>query len=144
MAADIGDVAVDVAGFGLELSQWLTEWGSDYRSGFSPEDIPSNTAGSNFGDYHFDPEGGALSDQLDAYLDGLDPVSPGESETLSDLPKKDEGGATGGTSSAASQPDPPVGPPSEQRSSSGSSEYMGYGGYKTESGIIVQGPGPKL
>jgi RHS repeat-associated protein len=38
-----------ILGFGLEVYQWLTEWGSDYRSGFSAEDLPSNDAGISFG-----------------------------------------------------------------------------------------------
>jgi RHS repeat-associated protein len=40
---------VRAKGFGLEGLQWLHEWGDDYRSGFSPEDIPSNSAGVDFG-----------------------------------------------------------------------------------------------
>ncbi len=40
---------VKILGFGNEVYQWLTEWGDDYRSGFSPEDLPSNSAGVNFG-----------------------------------------------------------------------------------------------
>ena len=40
---------VDGLGFSTEVVQWLQEWGDDYRSGFSPEDIPSNSAGANFG-----------------------------------------------------------------------------------------------
>lgn len=39
---------VMVGGFSLEVWQWLTEWGTAYRSGFSYEDIPSNAAGVNF------------------------------------------------------------------------------------------------
>jgi RHS repeat-associated protein len=40
---------VKIQGVGNEVYQWLTEWGDDYRSGFSPEDLPSNSAGVNFG-----------------------------------------------------------------------------------------------
>jgi hypothetical protein len=40
---------VKTLGFFLEGFQWMTEWGDDYRSGFSPEDLPSNTAGFDFG-----------------------------------------------------------------------------------------------
>jgi RHS repeat-associated protein len=36
-------------GLANEAWQWATEWGQDYRSGFSPEDLPSNSAGVNFG-----------------------------------------------------------------------------------------------
>lgn len=35
-------------GFGNEIVQWCSEWQDDYRSGFSPEDLPSNDAGINF------------------------------------------------------------------------------------------------
>jgi RHS repeat-associated protein len=34
-----------------EVYQWLQEWGDAYRSGFSPEDIPSNSAGASFGEF---------------------------------------------------------------------------------------------
>jgi len=40
---------VKTLGFGLELEEWLTEWGDAYRSGLSPEDLPSNSAGVDFG-----------------------------------------------------------------------------------------------
>jgi hypothetical protein len=36
-------------GFGNEVKQWLHEWGNDYRSGFSHEDMKSNAAGAQFG-----------------------------------------------------------------------------------------------
>ena len=39
----------ETLGFGKEVAQYLREWGDDYRSGFSPEDLPSNSAGANFG-----------------------------------------------------------------------------------------------
>jgi hypothetical protein len=42
---------VKVAGVINEALQWLQEWGDDYRSGFSPEDIPSNSAGAAFGEF---------------------------------------------------------------------------------------------
>src|SRR5690606_37876374 len=43
------EVVEKALGFGVEVYQWSTEWGNSYRSGFSPEDIPSNAAGSDFG-----------------------------------------------------------------------------------------------
>jgi RHS repeat-associated protein len=49
-AEDTGSVATEVLGFGKEFYQWLDESGDDYKSGFSPEDIPSNSAGAAFGD----------------------------------------------------------------------------------------------
>jgi RHS repeat-associated protein len=44
------DPLVSFVGGAEELRQWLSEWGNDYRSGFSPEDGPSNDAGEEFGD----------------------------------------------------------------------------------------------
>jgi RHS repeat-associated protein len=35
--------------FAVEVVQWMTEWGDDYRSGFSSEDLSSNSAGVSFG-----------------------------------------------------------------------------------------------
>ncbi len=43
---------VETEGFLLESVQWLSEWGDSYRSGFSPEDLPSNSAGTDFGKNH--------------------------------------------------------------------------------------------
>jgi hypothetical protein len=43
-------VVTEALGFALECFQWATEWGNDYRSGFSEEDLPSNSAGAGFGD----------------------------------------------------------------------------------------------
>jgi len=45
-----GESATEVRTFGflLEVQQWMTEWGDDYRSGFSPEDLSSNAAGIDF------------------------------------------------------------------------------------------------
>lgn len=40
---------VRALGAGNEAVQWATEWGDDYRSGFSPEDLSSNAAGIDFG-----------------------------------------------------------------------------------------------
>jgi hypothetical protein len=49
-ACSVGSVATEGLGLANEGMQWITEWGDDYRSGFSPEDIPSNAAGASFGD----------------------------------------------------------------------------------------------
>lgn len=63
-----GSVIAETLGFGNEVVQWGSEWGDDYRSGFSPEDIPSNAAGAAFGDdYVNDDE--ALSDSMQRWLD---------------------------------------------------------------------------
>ena len=50
LAQGWGSVVTEWLGFGNEVLQWATEWGDDYRSGFSPADIPSNAAGAEFGD----------------------------------------------------------------------------------------------
>ena len=44
----LGPAWVKAAGFGVEVRQWTFEWGNDYRSAFSPEDLPSNSAGTDF------------------------------------------------------------------------------------------------
>ena len=49
-ACSLGSVATEGMGLANEGMQWITEWGDDYRSGFSPEDTPSNAAGASFGD----------------------------------------------------------------------------------------------
>lgn len=52
---------VETMGFGVEVQQWASEWGNDYRSGFSPEDLPSNSAGVLFGEYVLENEGSRLT-----------------------------------------------------------------------------------
>ncbi len=42
---------VRLMGFLLEAKQWAFEWGNAYRSGFSPEDCPSNAAGVSFAQF---------------------------------------------------------------------------------------------
>ena len=91
-AEDIGSVATEVLGFGNEVFQWLREWGDDYRSGFSPEDIPSNAAGAYFGDEFdvdccdlaqalqrwFDEVGARNQDEPEAHWDSLPDTDPSE------------------------------------------------------------------
>jgi hypothetical protein len=57
LARETASFWVKLLGFGNECMQWLTEWGDDYRSGFSPEDIPSNSAGADFGSRYLRSEG---------------------------------------------------------------------------------------
>lgn len=104
---------VNVLGFLNEVGQWLTEWGTDYRSGFSAEDIPSNSAGSHFGGAVL-KDSPALSEQLSAYLnDELAAIDPSSSTSLSTLPATDQGGATGPgqSNSTSDNPTQPVPPP---------------------------------
>jgi hypothetical protein len=141
MAASIplvGEVVTDVLGLVNEVVQWSTEWGSDYRSGFSPEDIPSNSAGSTFGDDVFEPDGGALSAQLSSYLNSIGTVDQAGSKTYPTLPATDPGGAPSGTSAAASQPSPPG-----ERAKC-EPKHLGGGAYMREDCIVVQVGGPKL
>lgn len=111
LAVTWGATVVNVLGFGNEIVQWLTEWGTDYRSGFSAEDIPSNSAGSNFGAVLQDSP--ALSEQLSAYLnDELGAIDLSSSTSLSTLPATDQGGATGPGQSGSTSDNPtqPVSP----------------------------------
>ena len=69
MAASVGSVATEVLGVGNEAAQWVTEWGDSYRSGFSPEDIPSNAAGAEFGDdYIGSRPGESVADALARWM----------------------------------------------------------------------------
>jgi len=144
MAASIGEVLVDVLGFGLEVVQWINEWGSDYRSGFSPEDIPSNSAGSNFGDDVFDPAGGPLSAQLEAYLNTLGPIDPNSSATYTGLPVADVHGGSGGILGSNWPAAAGAAAPRMQiRDGSCEPEYLGMGAYLGADCIVRQGTGPK-
>ena len=68
-AASTGSVVAEGLGLANEMFQWATEWGDDYRSGFSPEDIPSNAAGAEFGDdYAGEVEGESLAAALQRWM----------------------------------------------------------------------------
>ncbi len=45
-------IVVEGLGVGVEVSQKVNEGKGDYRSGFSPEDLPSNSAGVNFANFY--------------------------------------------------------------------------------------------
>jgi len=62
-----GSVFAEFAGIANESIQWCSEWGNDYRSGFSPEDISSNAAGAAFGD-DFLGQNGSYSTSLSNWL----------------------------------------------------------------------------
>lgn len=104
LAQSTGSVVAEGLGLGNEIKQWLSEWGDDYRSGFSPEDIPSNAAGAAFGD-DFVNEDEPLSDSLDRWLE--DAGARTQSDPLSgrsSLPQKDpsvRGGTNRGSSNAS-------------------------------------------
>lgn len=104
-AEDIGSVLTEALGFGNEVVQWATEWGDDYRSGFSPEDVPSNAAGAEFGDDYIG-NGQSLSDSLSQW--GSDNGSLSQSDPSAgrnNLPATDpavRGGEDRGSSNATS------------------------------------------
>ncbi|HWT20866.1 MAG TPA: RHS repeat-associated core domain-containing protein, partial [Variovorax sp.] len=100
-------------GFLNEVDQWATEWGDDYRSGFSPEDLPSNDAGINFGESL--RSGQSLASEFQRWATGTgaasDPTDP--TTGYQDLPATDpsyKGGANRGsnTSSAPVEREIPV------------------------------------
>lgn len=110
---------IEALGVANEIVQWGTEWGDEYRSGFSPEDIPSNAAGARFGQAI--KRNRSLGDQFERWLnlvgarDITDPASG-----FSSLPRTDpaaRGGANRGSSNASSR-----GPGALRSSSSNSSQ----------------------
>lgn len=75
-------------GFGNEVVQWLTEWGSDYRSGFSSEDVSSNAAGADFGGNIMPGEN--LTDAFERWLETAGGRSATDEKSgYSKLPKTD-------------------------------------------------------
>lgn len=101
MASSIGSVTTETLGLGNEVAQWAAEWGDDYRSGFSSEDISSNAAGAAFGDDYMDGSS-SVSQSLDNWLNDAgarDPSDPAAG--TSSLPATDpavKGGANRGSS----------------------------------------------
>jgi hypothetical protein len=106
LASSYGSVVSETLGFGNEIGQWLTEWGEDYRSGFSPEDVPSNAAGAAFGDdYIGSRKGETTADALDRWMTYNGALSAGDPEAgRAALPASDpsvRGGAGRGSSNAS-------------------------------------------
>ena len=66
-ARQMGSVLTEGLGFLNECWQWLNEGDGDYRSGFSPEDLPSNSAGAGFGD-DYSGQHGPLSKAFEQWL----------------------------------------------------------------------------
>jgi hypothetical protein len=52
-ASTYGRNKVVVGGFLIEIGQYLSEGKNSYKSGFSPEDLPSNSAGADFGTWFY-------------------------------------------------------------------------------------------
>lgn len=97
-------------GFGNEVVQWTTEWGGDYRSGFSPEDLPSNSAGIHFGQYVADNPNVPVDDLFEQWAKA-NGAAPSSSQAFQDayaaLPASDpsvRGGTGRGSSNASSTP----------------------------------------
>lgn len=112
MASSVGSVVTETLGLGNEAAQWASEWGDDYRSGFSPEDISSNAAGAAFGDDYMNGST-SVSDSLDSWLSdagAMDPTNPASG--TSSLPATDpavKGGANRGSSNISNSNNCPAG-----------------------------------
>ena len=82
------------------------EWGADYRSGFSPEDCPSNAAGAEFGE-SIKP-GESVKDASDRWAKSAGARNMTDPKTgFSKLPLNDpsvRGGRGRGSSNASSHP----------------------------------------
>ena len=100
MASSTGSLITETLGFGNEVVQYLSEWGDDYRSGFSPEDISSNAAGAAFGDDYMNK--GTVSESFDKWLKDAGARNPTDpAAQTSKLPATDpaaRGGANRGSS----------------------------------------------
>jgi hypothetical protein len=97
-----GSVVTEGLGFALEFEQWITEWGDDYRSGFSTEDLPSNSAGADFGDDFICPEM-SLFDAAKAFLAAAGARNQHDPKTgWENLPPSDPAANGGGAGSSGS------------------------------------------
>jgi hypothetical protein len=102
-----GSVVAEGLGVGNEIVQWLTEWGDDYRSGFSPEDLPSNAAGGAFGDDYV-TENGSLADAIRQWLSDSCALPRSDPDSgWENLPPTDPsvGGGAGRGSNPSRRPD---------------------------------------
>jgi RHS repeat-associated protein len=100
----------EALGFGNEVRQYISEWGLDYRSGFSPEDLPSNSAGVDFGEYVSDNPDEPVEDLFRTWAEeNGSPLRSSEEyrQELSKLPisdPADQGGSGRGSSNPSSTP----------------------------------------
>ncbi len=102
LSTDSGSFITQSLGFGNEVKQWVTEWGDDYRSGFSPEDLSSNRAGAEFGAYWIAPKH-SLAESLAYFLVKSNAVRPKTIEgqrLVLKLPLKDPSNKGGGGGSS--------------------------------------------
>jgi hypothetical protein len=123
IAAGVGSVAAEALGVGNEMAQWVSEWGdAASRSGFSPEDIPSNAAGAEFGDdYIGSRPGEPVADALARWMaaNGAHPASDPRAGRAS-LPTTDpslRGGAGRGSSNLSRTQSTASGAASAERAS---------------------------
>lgn len=107
LAEGVGSLATEALGFANETFQWASEWGDDYRSGFSPEDIPSNAAGAEFGDDYIGSRAGeSTADALDRWMaanGALPAMDPGSKRASLPATDPSERGGTGRGSSNVSR-----------------------------------------
>ncbi len=93
-AKKYGNLITRILRFGLELEQYLKE----SKSGFSPEDLPSNKAGAIFGDDVF-KEGDPLDEQIENYFNSIGATD--SKEEYDKLPE--QGDVEGGNSTMDSK-----------------------------------------
>jgi hypothetical protein len=102
-----GNVITEALGLANEAAQYCTEWGNDYRSAFSPEDVPSNAAGARFGDDFINPFT-PLSSSFDKWLNSVGGRPITDPRTgFNSLPINDpsvRGGVNRGSSNVSSRP----------------------------------------
>ena len=129
---DYGQWITEGLGWLNELNQYMNEGPNDYKSGFSYEDLPSNSAGADFGRRRW-WGGGKVSGALGNWSDGADGVNIGDPgstygnlpPTDPNLPKGGGGGSNssnnnpaGGSNSNSSNPPPPNNTPPKGSTSS--------------------------
>jgi RHS repeat-associated protein len=101
-------------GFGVEVNQWLNEGKDDYQSGFSPEDLPSNSAGVSFGQMLRDHPRKAVDRVFKVWAWRNGARTRGSDEygsALSQLPKTDpseRGGTNRGSNTSSARPATPA------------------------------------
>jgi hypothetical protein len=103
-AAGVPAIVTEGLGFVNEVKQKITESGNDYRSGFSPEDIPSNSAGADFGAY-LKTTDRSIADALSAWTESVGARNPSDPNAgVGNLPETDPSGTPGGPSNTSSKP----------------------------------------
>lgn len=142
-AEDVGSVVTEVLGYLNEVAQWATEGQDDYQSGFSPEDLPSNSAGADFGDDYLN-DNESVSESVDRFLNDSGARPPSDPATgFDNLPDTDPavgGGGSGGSNPQGSNSS--SNPPNKQSGSGGSSSPPPYyPGICFVRGTVVQTPG---